>query len=71
MSLIDKSFEYICVAFLKQGKPLALSFLLNYWEINQTTSKCQIDFSTKLAKRSKIEKVNVNITIKFCILKLV
>ena len=71
VSLINKSFKYICVAFLKQGKPVALSLRLNYWEINQTTSKCQIDFSTKLAKISKIEKVNMNITIKFCILKLV
>ena len=27
----------------------------NYWEINQVTSKCQIDFWAKLAKKSKIE----------------
>ena len=38
------------------------SLRLNYWEINQATSKCQIDFWTKLAKK---------VTVKFCILKLV
>ena len=26
------------------------------WEINQATSKCQIDFWIKLAKKSKVEK---------------
>ena len=36
---------------MKQGKPLASSLRLSYWEINQATSKCQIDFWTKLAKK--------------------
>ena len=33
------------------------SLRLKYWEINQATPKCKIDFWTKLAKGSKIEKV--------------
>ena len=45
------------------------SLRLNFWDINQATSKCQSDFWTKLAKESKIEKMNI--TIKFCIFKLV
>ena len=36
---------------MKQGKPLASIRRLSYWEINQATSKCQIDFWTKLAKK--------------------
>ena len=32
------------------------SLRLDYWEINQATSKCQIDFRTKLAKRVKKKK---------------
>ena len=28
------------------------SLQLNYWEIKQATSKCQIDFWTKAAKKS-------------------
>ena len=43
------------------------SLRLKYWEINQVTPKCQIDFWTKLAKKIQIEKVNI----KFCIFKLV
>ena len=47
-------------------KPLRV----NYREINQRTSKFQIDFWTKLAKiRSKTEKVNT--TIESCIFELV
>ena len=46
-----------------------MSLRLNNWEINQATSKCQIDFWLKLAKKTKIEKVSI--TIKFCIFKLV
>ena len=42
---------------------------LKYWEINLAMFKCQTNFWTKLAKRSKVEKVNINI--KFCIFKLV
>ena len=42
------------------------SLRLNYWEINQATLTCQIDFWKEM---SKIEKVNI--TIKFFVLKLV
>ena len=35
----------------KTKKPTGLKSLqLNFWEINQVTSKCQIDFCTKLSK---------------------
>ena len=44
----------------QKGKPLASSLcdksLRLTWEINQATSKCQIDFWIKLAKKSKVEK---------------
>ena len=32
------------------------SLRLNYWEINQATSKCQIDFWTKIAKKVQNRK---------------
>ena len=32
------------------------SLQLKYWEINQTTPKCQIDFWAKLAKKVKNRK---------------
>ena len=46
----------------------------NYWEINQTTSECQIDFWTKLAKKVgtrkkeyhyKILHIQISLGIKF------
>ena len=38
------------------------SLRINYWEINQVTSKCQMDFLDKtFKKRSKTEKKNINI----------
>ena len=52
-----------------------MSLALNYWEINQTTSKCQIDFWTKLAKKVKNKKsehryktlhIEISLATKFC-----
>ena len=43
---------------------------VNCWEINQVTSKCQIDFLNKASKKgSTTEKVNI--TIKFYIFEIV
>ena len=45
------------------------SLRVNCWEINQVTSKCQIDFLEKTCKgKSKTEKVNI--TIGFYIFKI-
>ena len=57
--------------FIITGKVTGLKSLrLNYREINQITSKCQMDFFDKTCKnRSKPEKVNI--TIEFYIYEIV
>ena len=43
---------YILLTNKKTRKATGFKSLrLNYWEINQATSKCQIDFWGKLAKK--------------------
>ena len=51
-------------------KSLAIGLCVNYWEINQVTSKSQMDFLDKIfKKRSKIKKVNT--TFEFYIFQVV
>ena len=55
------------LVFCKQKKGTGLtSLLVNYWEINQITSKCQIDFLDKTYQKV----LKVSITIKFYVFKL-
>ena len=65
MNLFKKTFNKMSpskVNVMKTRKATGFKSLqLKYIEINQATPKRQIDFWTKPAKTSKVEKVNINI----------
>ena len=43
------------------------SLRINYWEINQVTSKCQIDILDETSKKDLKQKKNLMVIIKFYI----
>ena len=59
-----------CENYCKTRKVTGFKSLqLKYWEINRQHQNAKLIFGQNLQKRSKIEKVNINI--KFYLLKLV
>ena len=71
--IIPNTDFFHAVSLAEYNKKKAIGFKshrVNYWEINQVASKCQMDFLNKTYKKASATK-KVNITIEFYIFKTV